>query len=206
MKRKTINIIGLLVIIIISFTVGLFFNNENIISNNDVHEEYNMDAFKKVQMLIVNDLVVEGYKPIFAKNETYGIAVPPEIAGDQNYDKTSIYGRQRNLIYKNKEKGVVVLLSISANNRTTPEKEWIHSKGYDPLIHNNPKNERYKEHYDEVFPDSQVYLYSYAAQGYNVSILSISDIYGDSKIRTLNELLKFTRKVDELLSEKVKRK
>ena len=71
----------------------------------------------------MNDLVVEVYKQIFSNNKIYGIVVSPEIAGDQNYGESSIYVSQKNLIYKNKEKGVVVLLSISANNRTAPEKE-----------------------------------------------------------------------------------
>ncbi|WP_066501860.1 hypothetical protein [Abyssisolibacter fermentans] len=188
--RKNIVVICL---VIISFVCGYFFNstfNEMNSSSDNNQLSYNIDTFKKVKNLIGKDFYVEGYEQIF-KNQTDIVCVPNGIDDRQDLKDDGLYHRSKHYIYKNKKNGVIILMSITANNRNSKRKEWLHSMGYKPTTHNSNSN-RYKDTYDKIFSKSEVYLYSFSGRGYNISLVGISDNPKHESVYTLNELAKFT--------------
>lgn len=187
--RKNIVVICL---VIISFVCGYFFNSTfdetNSSSNNQ--QSYNIVTFNKVKNLIGEDFYVEGYEQIF-KNQSDVVVVPNGIDGRQDLKDDGLYLRSKHYIYKNKKNGVIILMSITANNRNSKRKEWLHSMGYCPLTHNSKSN-RYKDTFAEVFSKSEVYLYSFSGSGYNISLIGISDNPLNESVYTLNKLAEFT--------------
>lgn len=197
-KKRLFVVLGILV----SFILGIMAQRiyevirfSNILDSRDTNL-----AFEKIQELIQDELKVQGYETLFARNETFDVAVPGEIAG--NKEAEYLYKNHRQYIFKNKEKAIVIVLDISRNDIETQGRRWTHSMGYNPVIHNSTQIERYEKLYDEVYPKSQVYQYSFREQGYNLSVIGISEIYGDDNMHTLGEIINFTVKLNDLLRTK----
>ncbi|ARU60984.1 hypothetical protein CBW65_07710 [Tumebacillus avium] len=143
---------------------------------------------------------VDGYQELIKDADSI-VLVPDSVAGPQ-YGDGGLYPRQKNLIYKNKSNGAVILLSISKTDNSVQGKQWSHSIGYNAKLYNSPEGD-YKDAYDEIFPSTDVYLYSFEGAGYSISLTSLAQpMMAEEGILALNQLAQFTDKLNAFLKEK----
>lgn len=195
MKQK----IYIILVIIMTFISGIWVNKYYYSKQKINQTEYNIDAFKNVVTKVKSSFNVDGYENILG-NSGYTVAVPDSVAGRQDFSLEGLYSREQNFIYKNPNNSVVILMSITANKKISTEKEWQHSIGYESRIHNSKTN-NYKNYYSGTFSTSDVYLYSFASQGYNISLVAISENLSNQEVFTASELVRFTDKLVNFLKE-----
>lgn len=129
------------------------------------------------------------------------VVVPDSIAGRQGLSPNGLYSRQKLLIYKNKDNGTVILLSITANNKNTSGREWKHAAGYEPSFFNAQEG-KFAESYNDIFSKAEVYNYSFDGSGYNISLIGISDNPKKESAFTLTQVAMFSDKLVKFLDSK----
>ncbi|MGG1513558.1 hypothetical protein ABE419_24875 [Brevibacillus agri] len=125
-----------MVFLIGGFSQNLFSYAEN------VHGTYLSDDERKDFVNITNKFD-EKFKPIGFEELLQGneniLTAPDSILGDQQEDaETSIFGRQKNYIYKNKSNGTIILMSVSKRLGAHHE-QWQHSIYYSNARYNSPE-------------------------------------------------------------------
>lgn len=160
-------------------------------SNNVV---YDYEAFYKYIEKINRKFEVTGYTQILKDTDSV-VAVPDSLFGRQDFDK-GLYSRQKSFFFKNKDNGVVILLSVSAcKTELTPS--WTSSIGYTTSLYNQPEG-RFKDTYSNKFSDNEVYVFSFVRDNVNVQLISIAKESGD-KILALDEMVKFLNQMQKQL-------
>lgn len=183
--------IGLLIVsVLVSFTLG--FTIKQVLNLND--DDYDYNAFHEYIGKLDSKFQIPGYTQIL-KDSNSVIAVPDLLYGRQDMDQ-GLYSRQKSFFFKNKDNGVVILLSISACKRdSTPS--WTNSIGYTASAYNQPEG-KFKDTFSHKFSDSEIYAYSYVREGVNVQLISIAKDSGD-KILSLEEMVKFIDQLEKQL-------
>ena len=182
------------VIIIISSLGGFYLRGS---LDNNKKQINNLKNYNKIVNAILYDFNLEGWKEIIGKNGSI-VVVPDKVAGKQD-GLNSIYAKQKNFIFKNSDKGVVILLNISATEEGN-ESKWHASIGYDPIFHNSKVN-RFKDSYSANMPNSEVYLYNFAMKGCNINIVAISENPKGVSAYTVTEAARFSEKIAELINK-----
>ncbi|MBU8714139.1 hypothetical protein [Brevibacillus parabrevis] len=156
--------------------------------------ETDRDKFIAFTKKIDEKFKPEGYEELLQGNENM-LTTPDIILGPQQKEiETSIFGRQKNYIYKNKTNGTVILMSISKRLGAQQE-QWQNSIYYSNARYNSPDNDL-KAYYANVYPSVNAYQYSFEKYGYNVSCILISDSKYD---KGANNLADFITQVDKFL-------
>lgn len=124
---------------------------------------------------------------------SYPIVLLEDMAG-------GLYSREKHYIYKNIDKGMVVLISLSSNNNQHSARIWRHSNGYAPSIYNT-KEGKFKDSFGSNLPKSEVYNYAFEANGYNINLTAISDNLSVQSVYTLSLLAPFTDELAKLIEE-----
>ncbi|RNB56857.1 hypothetical protein AAFJ72_05950 [Brevibacillus gelatini] len=186
---------------LLAFLIGGFSQNVFSYAEN-VHGAYLSDDERKDLVTITNKFD-EKFKPIGFEELLQGneniLTAPDSILGDQQEDAdTSIFGRQKNYIYKNKSNGTIILMSVSKRLGVQHE-QWQHSIYYSNARYNSPDNDL-KAYYADIYPPINAYHYSFEKFGYSVSCILVSNSSYDSGANTLAE---FVKQVDIFLRENV---
>jgi hypothetical protein len=160
--------------------------------------ESDRDKFVHVTKKIDEKFKPEGYEELL-QGDVNMLTTPDMILGPQQQElQTSIFGRQKNYIFKNQTNGTVILMSIS--KRVGAEQEqWQNSIYYSNARYNSPDND-FKAYYANVYPSINAYQYSLEKYGYNVSCVLLSDSTYD---KGASDLADFITQVDEFLQENV---
>lgn len=188
MKKSFIAL--LIISVFTSFTLG-FMIKQVLITNNAV---YDYDAFYKYVDKVKNKFNVTGYTQILKDSDAV-TTVPDSLYGRQDLDQ-GLYSRQKSFFFKNKDNGVVILLSISASKLDSVP-AWTNSIGYTTSAYNQTEG-RYKDTYSHTFSDSEIFAYNYVSDGVNVHLISIAKDSGD-KIISLEEMVKFVEQLKKQL-------
>ncbi|WP_339186426.1 hypothetical protein NST37_06065 [Brevibacillus sp. FSL K6-6036] len=168
----------------------------HMVDAGNVFTEESSERFQRLTEKLAEDFRRANYEEV-VKGSNNLLTVPDSILGPQQEDiATSIFGRQKNYIYKNKADGTIVLLSIST--RLGPQHpQWQHSICYSDARYNSPENDL-REYYSSMFPAINVYQYGFEKNGYSINstFLSHADFHEGS-----NPFVDFITQLDSFLDE-----
>ncbi|KYH32066.1 hypothetical protein CLTEP_22870 [Clostridium tepidiprofundi DSM 19306] len=211
-KRKTILII--LIAFFIGFVTNNFINNKftvNVANSEVAVDQFSMEQFEKISQLIRNEFRIEGYENMFPSNYSQINGVPMCIDGCQGDTANGLYYRESKFLFRNKENGMQILLSISANknyNLKSDERKWLHSISYSPEIYNSKQNKNWGKYYCEKCSNTEIFQYSYAIRNYNISAIGFADVstYTEPNYKTREKdamyyLAEFIEALDKFLKD-----
>lgn len=184
--------------IIISFFLGFEINRLTQPLQTNLQTSQLSENYKKVNQILMEKFKPIGYREILGDSGDV-IVVPDSVAGRQDM-AGGLYSREKHYTYKNIDKSVIVLVSLSSNSNQYPAHTWRHSNGYAPSIYNT-KDGKFKDSFGEHLPKSEVYTYAFEANGYNICITAISDNLSDQPVYTLSLLAEFTDELAKLIEE-----
>ncbi|TCP52710.1 hypothetical protein EV586_10885 [Tumebacillus sp. BK434] len=192
--------------VIAAFFVGMY--SESFLAQGEsptsaqetVKPGQNGNQFESVYQAIKQNFQMEGYQEILKDTDSI-VLVPDSVAGPQ-YADGGLYPRQKSMIFKKKSNGTVLLLSISKTDNAVQGKRWTHSSGYEARQYNSPEGD-YKDVYAAIFPQTDVYTYSFEGTGYSINLTALAHpMMAEEGVLALNELAQFTDKLNTFLKEK----
>lgn len=197
--RKTILTLTIIVVFLISLLIYYSKSDADGNSNNDsINEELNFSSFNKINEKISDEFTFPGYEEILGEKGDI-VVVPDSITSkDESLGKQGFYQRNKKYVYKNPEKGVVIILSISAT-ASRSSNTWEHSIYYTEDLFNPQSGDLSKTYY-ENYPSSEVALYSFLGNGYAISVLGISNNLTNQEVFTLSETAQFVDALSNYLN------
>lgn len=195
-KYKLVLLIGgyISAFIIGGYTYGIV-TKAQMVNAGDVLTEESREKFQSMTKEMEENFKPDNYEELLKGNDNI-LTVPDTILGPQQEDITkSIFGRQKNYIYKNKTNGTIVLLSISSR-LGSQHQQWQHSIYYSNARYNSLDNEL-KEYYSDIYPSINVYQYSFEKKGYSISCTLFANADFDEGS---NSLVDFVTQLDTFLN------
>lgn len=156
--------------------------------------DYRLDDFRRKVEKLRSKFQPAPYTELIGESN-HTLVVPEGVAGRQDLGLDGLYARQQMFVYKNKESGIVIIMSLSAASSRKSGKEWKHSSDYVSGYY-NAKEGKYADSYDPGFPAADMASYSFEAEGVSVELIALSHA-GDSNT-LVTELASFTKEVAEL--------
>lgn len=182
----------IIVFVIGGYSYSFISHVEN--KENTYLSESEMKDFNDFSKKINENFKPMGFEELLNGNENL-LTTPDSILGPQQNDiNASIFGRQKNFIYKNKSNGTVILMSVS-KRLGTPSEQWQHSIYYSNARYNSPDNDL-NAYYANVYPSINAYHYSFERNGYSISCILISNSEYEEGA---NNLADFIKQVDSFL-------
>ncbi|MFB7159272.1 MULTISPECIES: hypothetical protein [unclassified Lysinibacillus] len=188
--RKTILTLTIAVVFLISLLIYYSKSDADGSSNNDFfNEEFDFSSFNKMNEKITDEFTFPGYEEILGEKGDI-VVVPDSITGnDESLGKQGLYQRNKKYVYKNPEKGVVIILSITAA-ASKSNNTWEHSIYYTENLF-NPQSGDLSKTYHDNYPSSEVAQYSFLGNGFAISVLGISNNLTNQEVFTLSETAQF---------------
>ncbi|MGE7946009.1 hypothetical protein [Lysinibacillus sp. NPDC093688] len=189
--RKTI-VLSIIVVVVFLISLVIYNSKSNAdgsSNNNFINGEIDFSNFNKINEKITNEFTFPGYEEILGEKGDI-VIVPDSITGkDESLSKQGFYQRNKKYVYKNPEKGVVIILSITAATSQS-NNTWEHSIYYTEDLF-NPQSGDLSKTYNENYPSSEVAQYSFLGNGYAISVLGISNNLSNQEVFTLSETTQF---------------
>lgn len=202
MKKKAFSLVVILLIIV--FLVFIYEKNYSVESKSKVDHSLEQESaindlsnYNKIVGSIQNEFAIDGYTEILGDRGDI-VVVPDSITGkDESIGQYGFYQRSKKFVYKNPDNAVVIILSISADENRG-NNVWEHSINYTEDLF-NPATGPLSESYNEVFPSTEVAQYSFAGDGFSISVLGISDNLNGEEVFTISEIAKFIDQISKYL-------
>ncbi len=158
-------------------------------------EEYDNSLvdFEKVVNNVKDNFVYNGYEEIM-KDKSVVLALPLEYEKiDEAVDYLAL---QKLFVYKNVEKGVIILLQITKT--WDDENSWNHSLSYSSTQYINLEEGMIVDK-----PEVEVGAYSFTYEGYNYMTIGLSESESEDSYLATTELVGFNNELISFITENV---
>ena len=181
MKRKQ-RVIFVLLVMILSF-MGC---------NKQKESEDRTKAQAEFEALVkdVNEnFIYDGFKEIL-KDKSVELLLPLEY---EKIDETAAYF-QKLFVYKNEDKGVIIILQITESQ--SPENSWNHGMSYGPDEYTG-----YDEGSDADMPEVEMGAYSFTYDGYNYMSIGLCESDPEDAFLAKSELIAFNNALIDFITQ-----
>lgn len=149
-------------------------------------------GFETVVNNVKDNFTYDGYEEIM-KDKSVVLALPMEY---EKIDEAEDYlALQKLFVYKNVDKGVIILLQITENSNV--EDCWNHSLSYSPMEYNNPEKGVIVD-----IPEIEVSAYSFTHEGYNYMSIGLSESEQEDPYLATTELIGFNNELISFITER----